>query len=359
MPTIDENSGGLGGYMQLITRDLGKFVEFHVLTHHSSNERKLENCTIHYMSNGWLPWNSTKSEFLQLLYDIKPDVYHSNSCWVPLTALTAVWAKNAGFKVVYTPHGMLEPWALNNNKYKKQIASFLFQRKGIEVSDLVHATADTEKNNLLNLNWNKNICIVPNCVQIDEIELKTSWSRNKNILFLSRVHPKKGINFLIEAVAQLKNEFVGYTFTIAGPGEESYIQELKTLAKKNGVSDMFEFVGSVFGNAKWPLYRRADLFVLPTYSENFGIVIPEALASGTPVITTFGTPWVELNELNCGWCVEIGTLPLVDALKKYLLCSDSDLEQMGRRGRKLVEDKYASDSVARQFVTMYEKLIGG
>ncbi len=357
IPSIDEKSGGVGAYMQLLARDLGKLCELHIVTHHGNDERKLENCTIHYISEKWLPWDNSKAEFLGILNEIHPNVFQTNSCWTPLSSLTAQWAKAAGYKVVYTPHGMLEPYALNRHYWTKKLpAILLFQKKGLKVADLIHATAETEKNNLIKLGWNKNVHVVANCVQIDEIEMKTSWKRTKDVLFLSRIHPKKGVNFLIEAVAQLKNEMAGYTFTIAGPGEEAYIQELKELSAKCGVSEMFNFIGPVYGNAKWPLYRKADLFVLPTYSENFGIVVPEALASGTPVMTTYGTPWGELNTERCGWCIEVGTAPLVDALRLFILCSEESLHEMGIRGRKLVEDKYTSEAVAKQFIEMYMNL---
>lgn len=363
IPSIDEKSGGLGAYMQLLTRDLGVLCELHIATHKGDNERTLENCSIHYLPNKWLPWNNCKKEFLHLLKDIHPDVFHINSCWQPLCSLSAFWAKRLrdedfefrNMKIVYSPHGMLEPYAIARHYWtKKMPAIFLYQKKGLSVCDLIHSTAETEKENLLKLGWNKNIYVVANCVQIDEIEMKTSWRRTKNVLFLSRVHPKKGVNFLIEAVSQLKEEMKDYTITIAGPGEESYINYLKNLAKNKGVSDLFDFIGPVFGREKWPLYRKADLFVLPTISENFGIVVPESLASGTPVISTNGAPWEELNEMNCGWCTEVGTKSLVGALKKFLACSETEIEQMGKNGRKLVEEKYASTSVARQFVDMYK-----
>ena len=235
-------------------------------------------------------------------------------------------------------------------------ALLLYQRRAIKQADLLHATAGSEKEHLMALGWNGNIRVIGNCINVDDIRMKPSWERRKCILFLSRVHVKKGINFLIEAVAQLKDEMEGYVVKIAGPGEEAYINELKGLAERLGVGDRVEFVGSVYGEAKFDLYRDADLFVLPTHSENFGIVVTEALACGTPVITTKGTPWEELETRHCGWWTDIGTEPLVKALKDFLSLNETQLEVMGRNGRKLVEEQYSSQKIAREFMDMYRQV---
>lgn len=239
----------------------------------------------------------------------------------------------------------------------------MFQKRGLQTADVIHATADSERENLLTLGWNRRVEVIPNCVQVEKIMMRTSWKRKREILFLSRVHVKKGVNFLIEAVATLneecrmKNEeFPISRCIIAGEGDAAYINELRGMASRLGVGHIVDFIGGVYGERKWELFRQADLFVLPTHSENFGIVVAEALASGTPVITTKGTPWQELEEYRCGWWTEIGTEATAAAIREFLRCSDAQLEEMGRNGRRLVEKKYSTKKIAKDMVALYRKI---
>ncbi len=356
IPSIDRKSGGVGFYMQLLAKELGKLVELHVVTTKSESELKLENCEVHYIPRGILA--SSKSAWQAILHLTTPDVVHINCCWTPQCSFVQKWAQSLGYRVVLTPHGMLEPWILKRNYWIKKLpALVLYQRRAIEKADILHATAISERGNLLALGYNRNIEIVPNGVEVKNIKLKQSWAKSKKILFLSRLHPKKGIEFLISAAALLKSELEGYEFIIAGEGESSYITHLKQKSKVLGVEPIFNFCGGVYGDKKWELFRTADIFVLPTYSENFGIVVAESLASGTPVLTTTGTPWEELNTHKCGWCVEPTQESITEALRQAISTPSEELHAMGERGRKLMLQNYSTDAVAESMVEMYNRCI--
>lgn len=356
IPSLDCTSGGTTAYIQLLSKELGRHSDLHIVSHASDNPVELENCQIHFIAS-WKHIVEMKRQWHYLLYEFKPDIVHINCCWMPGCALTQQWAQQAGYKVVLTPHGMLEPWIMKRHYWTRKVpALLLYQKRAVMKANYLHATAISEKENLLRLGYNNRIEVIANGIDVDNITMKSSWKRNKTILFLSRVHVKKGINFLIEAVAALKDTLNGYRIVVAGEGESEYIRELQLMAEKLGVADICQFAGGVYGDQKWQMLREADLFVLPTHSENFGIVVAEALACGTPVITTQGTPWQELESWHCGWWAKVGTTPTVQALAAFLQKSDSELETMGRNGRRLVEEKYSSRKMAEEMLKLYVRL---
>lgn len=358
IPTIDRNWGGTTAYMQLLANELSKLTELHIFTHASENPIEIQNCQIHNLATIKHP-TEFKKQFKFLIKEIQPDVFHVNGCWTPGCALTQKWAQEMSIKVVLTPHGMLEPWILARHYWTRKVpALLLYQKATVKKADYLHATADSEKENLLKLGYNTQIEVIPNGIEVENIVLKKDWERKKRILFLSRIHVKKGIEFLLEATALLKDKLDGYVIEIAGEGEKEYIAQLKQKAKELQIESIVQFCGGVYGDQKWELFQEADVFVLPTFSENFGIVVAEALACGTPVITTKGTPWEELESAHCGWWTEIGTQPTADALNKFLQLSVEELEAMGRNGRKLVEEKYSSRKMAEDMVNLYHKVYG-
>lgn len=352
---IDRSLGGVSIYMQLLAKELGKIVDLHVVTHGSSNPVKIENATVHYIDSSL--FGGMKRGFMALLDDIRPDVVHVNGCWMPQCALAQRWAQRAGCKVVLTPHGMLEPWIIKRHYYTRKLpALWLYQKRALREAEALVATAESEKDNILRLGYNPNVCVIANGIDVDGVKMKTSWKRTRRIVFLSRVHVKKGIEMLIEAVAKLGNELKTYEVIVAGEGEAGYVEALKDKVAAAGMGDMVRFVGGVYGEDKWNLLRSADVLVLPTFSENFGIVVAEALACGTPVITTKGAPWSDLVEWNCGWWVERSVGSLVDALQAFLMLTDDERERMGRNGRRLVETKYSSRRMADEMFRLYGRL---
>lgn len=354
--SIDCSLGGVSTYMQLLSKELGKFVNLIVVTCPSDNPLKLENCQVKYLPSSLLELHKFKKQWINILQTESPDIVHINGIWMIQTWIAQREALRFGISTYITPHGMLEPWIIQRHYYSKKLpALWLYQKKAIRTANCLHATSDSEKEHLLNLGYNDHIAMIPNGIAIEDIAIKTSWKRKKTILYLSRIHVKKGVNFLIEAVAALKNELKEYTINIAGEGDTQYINKLKKQISLHGISSNIQFIGGIYGEKKWKAVREADLFVLPTYSESFGIAITEALACGTPVITTKGAPWEELDTWHCGWWTEIGTEPLREALLDFLNLSESNLETMGRNGRRLIEEKYSSKKMAEDMFTLYKK----
>ena len=354
-------------YMQSLSEALGKLVEMHIVAHRTQDELPVRHALLHYLPKSWKVWR-VRAEYVRLLDAIHPDVVHVNCCWQPYFALAVLWAKKAGYPVVLSPHGMLEPWIVRRHYWTRKLPSLLvYQRNAFFASDVVHATAESERQNIERIsqyckllsNWHPKVCVIVNGVDTDGIEVKTSWRRSRKILFLSRVHPKKGIEMLLQAFSELllnDGSLRDYVLQIAGDGDPSYFDSLRSLADRLGLNRHVQWLGGVYDDRKWALFREADLFVLPTHSENFGIVVAEALASGTPVLTTKGTPWSMLNIERCGWCVDVSADAIKTALCQFFDLDENELKQMGLRGRRLVEENFDTRRNADEYIKMYTRL---
>ena len=357
IPSIDRMAGGISTYMQVLAKPLGTMAEVHIMTHASENPLPMENCKVHDIPR-YRPFSGVwKKAVVDLLDSVKPDIVHVNCCWTPDCAMIQRLAQKRGYKVVLTPHGMLEPWIIKRHYWTRKVpALWLYQKAAVQRADCVLATAESERDNLLKLGYNSNIKVVRLGIDADGIEMKNSWKKTRQILFLSRVHVKKGINFLVEAADVLRNELQGYKILVAGEGDADYVEAMNRMICDRGLQDIVQLIGGVYGDEKWRLFQTSDFFVLPTHSENFGLAIAESLASGTPVITTVGTPWSDLNSSEAGAWIEIGTEPLVETLRRFLSLTEDELETMGRNGRKLIETKYSAHVMAEQMMEVYKSV---
>ena len=285
---------------------------------------------------------------------------HLQHVWDPYIHVAAWFARLKGIPYIITPRGMLEPWILAQRPWKKKLGLFLYQKKDLKKAKVIHATCKLEKSNIRNLGFTNPIPIIPNGVDISKFPVAEPVKANtpKRILFLSRIHPKKGIELLIAAWGQLDASLSkDWLLEIVGNGDDGYIKSLQEKIEAQGLQEQLLIKAPVFGIDKINLFREASLFVLPTYSENFGIVVAEALASFTPVITTTGTPWEELNSHNCGWWIDLSIENLKNTLQQAMEKSTEEIKEMGINGRKLVIDNYDIKVVAQNMLQLYHEIL--
>lgn len=284
-------------------------------------------------------------------------VVHDHGVWLPTNHRVALLTRELGIPRVLSPRGMLSAWALDYQRQKKRVAWLLYQRRDLQSAMVLHATSQEEAADMRSLGLRQPVAILPNGVEVPITSARlVTDSRERYALFLSRVHPKKGLLNLVAAWARVRP--LGWRLLIAGPSEAGHRSEVEQLAANLGIQSQIEFVGTVDDRAKWDLYRGASLFVLPTFSENFGIVIAEALASGVPVITTVGAPWRALSEHRSGWWIDIGVEPLVQALADATSMNPDQLFAMGKRGREFVRRELSWDRIATQMRQVYAYMIG-
>lgn len=289
------------------------------------------------------------------------DILHNHSLWsFPSMAAGLVTGKTSA-KLVTSPRGTLAPAALARSRMKKFVFKPL-QWPAITRAALLHATSDMEYVDIRNNGLTNPVAIIPNGIDIPDLRSDGAdeWPRlaPRRLLFLSRLHPIKGIELLFQAWRELQDRHRDWELVIAGKGDDSYVASLEALSAKLGLRRV-NLVGPVYGEAKRRLYLSSQLFVLPTATENFGMAIAEAQAHAIPVVTTWGAPWDGLATHGSGWWVERTHSELTAALGEAMRLETDVMRQMGLRGRQWMVSEFDWSSVARHMLSAYRWLLDG
>lgn len=288
----------------------------------------------------------------------KFDIVQLQSMWDLRYHKIAKICRRLNIPYIETPRGMLEPWSLAQKKWKKRLALWLYQMSDLNHAACIYTTADEEAKNVKALGVKAPCSVIPNGIEIDSYKCRTSIDVvKKQVLFLSRIHVKKGIELLLEAWSRIVSDFPGWTLLIVGNGEAAYIESLKAMVETLGVGETVTISEPVFGEAKVRLYQSSSLFVLPSYSENFGMVIAEAMSCGVPVITTRYCPWEILNETRTGWCIDLSVDNLTNTLRQAMGMNADKLYEMGQKASLLVSEKFDYRSVAKKTMEMYRSAL--
>lgn len=299
------------------------------------------------------------------------DVLHVHGLWTYLSVIGSSWARQHGKPYVVSVHGMLNEHALRRSAWKKRLFAGLFQRGILRRASCLHALTSFEADAIRAYGIMSPICVIPNGVDLPEAAVMPAklppWSdRNPEgravLLYLSRLHPIKGVVELIVGWHQLKRrrpELTGrWLLALAGFDEFNHRYELEQLVKKFQLQEDILFHGPIFGMAKQAALTSASAYVLPSLSEGMPIAILEAWSHGLAVLCTTTCHLPEGAVHGAAIEVEPKPGPLSEGLEKLMMLTQQEREAMGQRGRRLVEQRFLWKHVAERWDSVYRWIMG-
>jgi glycosyltransferase involved in cell wall biosynthesis len=285
------------------------------------------------------------------------DLIHNHSLWMMPNVYPGPICWATGVPLILSPRGTLSRWAMQSGSLVKKFFWPLVQRPVLENTACFHATAYSEYDDIRRLGFRQPIAVIPNGVDMPMVRGNKSET-GRTLLFLGRIHPVKGLDMLLPAWKILQLRFPEWRLQIVGPDNRGHQEKMQTLAQNLGLHRI-EFCGPRYGEAKIQTYADADLFVLPTYSENFGMAVAEALAAGIPAVVTKGAPWAGLVEQQAGWWVDTNAEALVAGLEAAMAKSRSELSQMGQNGKTWMATEYSWTEIGKRMLQTYEWVLHG
>jgi poly(glycerol-phosphate) alpha-glucosyltransferase len=302
------------------------------------------------------------NELAALLSARSPSLIHTQFIWSYASHATIQWKKaNKGCPHVISPRGMLDPWAIRNSAWKKRIAAFLFESRHLRSAACIHALCQSEAHSIRKLGLKVPVCIIPNGIDLPDDTFPSSHeplNLKKSILFLGRIHPKKGLRELIQAWSLARASLPDWDLLIGGWDEGGHLEELKTSVLDYQLSDSIHFLGPLHGRQKAQQLQMADAFILPSFSEGLPMAVLEAWSYKTPVLMTSECNLPEGFDSNSAACISNTPKTLAGQLKDFARVPETQRNSMGVNGRKLVVDKFQWTRIASQMKAVYDWILG-
>lgn len=366
--SISRNAGGLFVSVRHLSQEIDRKTDG--VTIHGLDDRYAAEDTsdwkplipnIHKVK-GLKSWGYSK-ELKDSLVSSEADIYHVHGIWMYPSVVTGAIARRKGKPYVVSPRGMLDPWALKNSAWKKKIVGWLLENRNLRAVSCINALCESEYQSIRAYGLKNPVAIIPNGIDLPEIEevLPSPWQEQiakgkKVMLFVGRIHPKKGLPNLIKAWA--KTKLAGWALAIAGWDQGGHEDELKRMVAELGFEKDIIFLGPVFDDKKQACLQNADAFILPSFSEGLPMSVLEAWAYSLPVIKTLQCNIPQGFAAKAA--IEIG--PEVDSISdgvnKFVMLSESQQNQIGQNGLHLVKDQFTWPRIASQMIDVYRWILG-
>lgn len=279
------------------------------------------------------------------------DIVHIFGGWTPFYIKTSLLAHKLKKKIVIQPMGFYDPRSFSQKKIKKTFAWYLYQKLFLRRADIIHCASKKEETNLKKLDSKLKTVILPFGINKTDIKKKILKKINKRCVFFSRLHKQKGLDILIDAWSDLNNK--DWKLDIVGYGNQEYYKS----KIKNSNTKNIKFLKPISSpKKKNKLFDNYDLLVLPTISENFGLVILESLSRGLPVLTTNETPWENIQTNNAGWIINYSIIELKLVLFQIFNSKKKDLISKKKNAINLAK-KYSKEKLSDKYFQVYKTLI--
>ena len=302
-------------------------------------------------------------DLLEVLTAYRPDIIHSQGIWMYNSYATSSFKKKNGAKTIITPRGMLDPWAVNNNRWKKRLAGWLFENENLQSADCIHALNWSEYESIRKFGLKNPVAIIPNGISLNKVEWYDRGKEKKVLLFVGRIHPKKGIAELLDALDILKRErpqlLEQWTVRIAGWDQQGHSEQLKNKCSALGLDDCVAFIGPVLGDEKMIEHIKADAFVLPSFSEGLPMSVLEAWSYELPIVMTDECNLPDGFEHKAAIRVTTSPASIAEGLGTLFEMSNEERVAMGKHGLELVKNNYTWDCIADKTIKLYKWLLEG